>query len=119
MKIVPIAAMAKAELRVNNMNRIIIIILVCAGVNYLLRLTPFIAKIDNIPQYFKRFLDYMPVAALGALIFPGIVMSFPDNAMAGVAGIIAAAFMSWFAGGMVIPVLASIGATWIVIQVLL
>ena len=98
------------------MNKIIIIILVCAAVNYALRITPFIAKIDNIPQYFKRFLDYMPVAALGALIFPGIVTSFPDNPIAGLAGLIAAALMSWFAGGMIVPVLASIGMTWIVIQ---
>ena len=98
------------------MNRIIIIILLCAAVNYALRVIPFIVRIDNIPQYFKRFLDYMPVAALGALILPGIITSFPDNPIAGVAGIIAAAFMSWFVGGMIIPVLASIGATWMVIQ---
>jgi len=98
------------------MNKIIIIILVCAAVNYVLRITPFVVKIDNIPPYFKRFLDYMPVAALGALIFPGIVTSFPDNPLAGVCGVIAAAFMSWFFGGMIIPVLASIGVTWVVIQ---
>jgi branched-subunit amino acid transport protein len=98
------------------MSEIIIIILLCAAANYILRVTPFIAKIDNIPQYFKRFLDYMPVAALGALILPGILTSFPDNPIAGVAGVIAAAFMSWFVGGMIVPVLASIGITWIVIQ---
>lgn len=98
------------------MNKIIIIILICAAVNYILRLTPFVAKIDNIPLYLKRFLDYMPVAALGALILPGIVTSFPDNPIAGVCGVIAAAFMSWLVGGMIIPVLASIGVTWIVIQ---
>jgi branched-subunit amino acid transport protein len=98
------------------MSRIIIIVLACAAVNYVLRVTPFIAKIDNIPQYFKRFLDYMPVVALGALIFPGIISSFPNNPIAGVSGVIAAAFMSWFFGGMIIPVFASIGVTWIIIQ---
>jgi branched-subunit amino acid transport protein len=98
------------------MSRIIIIILLCAAINYVLRVSPFIAKIDNIPQYFKRFLDYMPVAALGALILPGIVTSFPDNPIAGVSGVIAAAFMSWFVEGMIIPVIASIGVTWIIIQ---
>ena len=98
------------------MSRMIIIILACAAVNYALRVIPFFVKIDNIPQYFKRFLDYMPVSALGALILPGIVTSFPDNPIAGVAGIITAAVMAWFFGGMIIPVLASIGVTWIVIQ---
>jgi len=98
------------------MSEIIIIILLCAAVNYLLRVTPFFAKIDNIPRYFKRFLDYMPLAALGALILPGIITSFPENPIAGAAGVIAAAFVAWFAGGMIIPVLASIGITWMVIQ---
>jgi len=98
------------------MNKIIIIVLICAAVNYALRITPFIAKIDNIPQYLKRFLDYMPLSALGALILPGIIISFPDNPIAGISGLIAAAFMSWFVGGMITPVLASIGVTWIVIQ---
>ena len=98
------------------MSEIIIIILLCAAANYLLRVTPFFTKIDNIPQYFKRFLDYMPVAALGALIFPGIITSFPENPIAGISGVVAAAFVAWFVKGMIIPVIASIGVTWMVIQ---
>lgn len=101
------------------MSKVLIIILACAAVNYFLRIVPFIFTIgDNIPSYLKRFLDYMPIAALGALILPGIITSFPDNPIAGIAGAAAAAVTAWIAGGLILPVFASIGTAWIVLQYL-
>lgn len=101
------------------MSNVLIIILACAAVNYLLRVVPFIFTIgENIPPYLKRFLDYMPIAALGALILPGIITSFPDNPIAGIAGAAAAAVTAWIAGGLILPVFASIGTAWIVLQYL-
>lgn len=98
-------------------SKTLIIILACGAVNYILRVIPFfITAGDNLPPYMKRFLEYMPVAALGALILPGIITSFPDNPAAGIAGAAAAAFTAWFAGGLILPVFASIGTTWIVLQ---
>ncbi len=95
----------------------LVIILACGAVNYLLRVIPFLFSIgDDLPPYLKRFLDYMPIAALGALILPGIITSFPDNPAAGIAGVAAAALTAWLAGGLILPVFSSIGATWIVIQ---
>jgi len=94
-----------------------IIILACGVVNYTLRLLPFVVSFgDNLPPYFKRFLDYMPIAALGALLMPGIITSFHDNPAAGIAGAAAAALTAWFAGGLILPVFASIGTTWMVIH---
>ncbi len=99
------------------MSNTIIIIIACGGVNYLLRVIPFIFTIgENLPSYLKRFLDYMPVTALGALILPGIIISFPGNPAAGIAGIAAAAVTAWFAGGLILPVFASIGTTWFMLQ---
>ncbi|HPS58513.1 MAG TPA: AzlD domain-containing protein [Spirochaetota bacterium] len=99
------------------MSDLLLIILACAAVNYLLRVVPFIIPIgDKLPPYVKRFLDYMPVAALGALILPGIITSFPDNPAAGIAGIAAAGLTSWLTGGLILPVFASIGTAWIVLQ---
>jgi branched-subunit amino acid transport protein len=99
------------------MSKALIIILACGAVNYILRVIPFIFSVgDNMPPYLKRFLDYMPVTALGALILPGIITSFPDNPAAGVAGAAAAAFTAWIAGGLILPVFASIGTAWIVLQ---
>ena len=99
------------------MHKALFLVLGCAAINYCLRAVPFFIKpITNMPPYLKRCLDYMPIAALGALIFPGIFTSFPGKPMAGVAGVAAAAICAWFARGLVIPVFASIAATWIVLQ---
>jgi len=100
-------------------DNIIFIILACALGNYLLRVVPFFIPVSsNLPPYIKRFLDYMPLAALGALILPGIITSFPQNPAAGVAGVTAAAAVAWIYGGLMMPVIASIGASWFVLQYL-
>ncbi len=98
-------------------DNIIFIILACALGNYLLRVVPFfIPGGDNLPPFVKRFLDFMPIAALGALILPGIVTSFPQNPAAGIAGVAAAAVTAWFTGGLMMPVIASISVTWFILQ---
>ena len=99
------------------MSDVLVIILACGAVNYILRVVPFIFTIgEDLPPYLKRFLDYMPIAALGALILPGIITSFPDNPAAGIAGAAAAALTAWIAGGLILPVFASIGTAWVVLQ---
>jgi len=99
------------------MPKALLLILGCAAINYSLRAVPFFTKtIKELPPYVKRCLDYMPIAALGALILPGIFTSFPQKPLAGVAGVAAAAIAAWFARGLVIPVFASIAATWLVLQ---
>lgn len=99
------------------MSRIMLVILACAAANYLLRVIPFfLSGGENIPPYLKRFLDYMPVVALGALIFPGIITSFPQNPAAGIAGVAAAAVAAWFFEGLILPVFASISVTWFLLQ---
>lgn len=99
------------------MSDALVIILACGAVNYILRVVPFILTIgEDLPPYLKRFLDYMPIAALGALILPGIITSFPDNPAAGIAGAAAAALTAWIVGGLILPVFASIGTAWVVLQ---
>jgi len=99
------------------MSDVLVIILACGAVNYILRVVPFVFTIgEDLPPYLKRFLDYMPIAALGALILPGIITSFPDNPAAGIAGAAAAALTAWIAGGLILPVFASIGTAWVVLQ---
>lgn len=99
------------------MPKALLLILGCAVINYSLRCIPFFLKSKReMPPYLKRFMDYMPIAALGTLIFPGIFTSFPGKPLAGLAGVTAAALCAWFARGLVIPVFASIAATWMVLQ---
>ena len=100
-----------------SMNKALFVILGCAVINYGLRSVPFFTKaIKKMPPFLDRFLAYMPIAALGTLIFPGIFTSFPHRPLAGAAGVAAAALCAWFARGLVAPVFASIAATWIVLQ---
>lgn len=99
------------------MNKILLVIIAGAAVNYILRVVPFfISAGGNMPPYLKRFLDYMPVTALGALIFPGVITSFPQHPEAGIAGVAAAAVAAWFSRGLILPVFASISVTWFMLQ---
>ena len=88
-----------------------------AIVNYLIRVAPVVlSKGKKMPDFLATFLNIMPVAALGALIFPGIIESFPEKPIAGIAGVSVAAIVSYFAGGLVFPVIAAIAASWLAIR---
>jgi len=99
------------------MHDITVMILFCALGNYLLRAVPFWIPIEaEKDSPLARFLEYMPVTALGALILPGIISTFPDNPMAGIAGLAAAGMTAWFRGGLILPVTVSIAAAWLVLN---
>jgi len=58
----------------------------------------------------------MPVAALGALLLPGTIQALPDMPLAGLLSIGAAALVAWFIrNSLVLPVLTSIGLTWLIL----
>ncbi len=71
--------------------RIYLLIVGMALVTVIPRLLPFITlKIDKIPSLFRIFLSYIPFAAMGALIIPGIGDSIPESTTAALGGAIAA-----------------------------
>jgi len=99
--------------------RIVFIILGATAATYLPRAIPFLLPFPaRLPSGLARFLKVMPVAALGALIFPGVVLSFPELPLAGLAGVAAASAVSYWRGGMIFPVLASILASLGVLSLL-
>ncbi|MBN1834233.1 MAG: AzlD domain-containing protein [Spirochaetales bacterium] len=50
------------------------------AVTYVPRVLPFlIGRELELPRWVRRWLDYFPYAALGALIFPGILTAVPDS----------------------------------------
>ncbi len=73
----------------------LIIILGMAGVTYLPRMMPlvFLANIE-LPPFWKRFMNYVPPAALTALIFPGI-LSATDSALFALAGGLTAMILAY------------------------
>lgn len=90
------------------------------AVTFLPRLFPLIILSQRpLNPLLKRFLLYIPFTALGALIVRG-VMETPSPGMmaATLGGIGAAAACSWFKGGLILSVLAAIGATFLILSIL-
>ena len=77
-------------------------------VTFLPRLIPFLfARQLDLPPWIKKWLKFFPYAALGALIFPGILEAVPGKpALAAGAGILAAVCSLFIRNITVIVVLA-------------
>ena len=58
----------------------LVLILGMTVVTYLPRMAPFVLLKDkSLPVFAKRFLEVLPVCALGALLFPDAVASIPGS----------------------------------------
>lgn len=77
-------------------------------VTYIPRLVPFLfARQLDLPPWVQKWLKFFPYAALGALIFPGILTAVPGRpALAAGAGILAAVAALFIRNITVIVVLA-------------
>ncbi len=75
------------------MARLLVIVILMALVTYIPRLLPmlFLNGI-KLPARLEVFLKYIPYAALGALIFPGILDSTGDRLSASVGGLVSIIF---------------------------
>lgn len=88
------------------------------AVTYLPRLIPLLMMTDRpLPPLLKRFLLYIPYTALSVLIVRGVMQSSSDIRLATLAGIGVAGVCSWFKGGLVLSVLISIIAVFIILQI--
>lgn len=96
------------------MNNIMILIIGMMIVTYIPRLLPFIIMSDNDMQpNLKKFLEYIPYTALGALIIPGVFSATPELPQASLVGIGFCVVYAWYKGGIIIPVIGSILVTFI------
>ena len=94
------------------MDNLIFIIFSMAFVTYLPRLIPFLVLTNKkIPARLDAFLKCIPVAAIGALIIPGVFTATPDMPIAGIAGIAFTLVFGLWKGGIIIPVLGSVVVT--------
>lgn len=97
------------------MDEVILIVIGMAAVTYIPRLLPFLLLTDRkIPARVDAFLKCIPVAAIGALIIPGVFNSTPDKPLAGIAGIAFALLIGLWRGGIILPVLGSVAVSWLV-----
>lgn len=96
------------------MDNLIFIIFGMAAVTYGPRLIPFLVLTGKTPE--KRvdaFLKCIPAAAIGALIIPGVFSATPEIPIAAVAGMVFTLVFGLWRGGIIIPVLGSVGVTYL------
>lgn len=100
------------------MNSVLFIILGMTLVTYIPRVIPFFMVSDKeLPKPVRRFLEYVPYTALGALILPGAITAIPNNPLASVVGIVFAATYSFVRGGIIISVVGSIGIVYLMLLI--
>ncbi|NTV89134.1 MAG: AzlD domain-containing protein [Clostridiales bacterium] len=93
------------------------LILGMLAVTYLPRVIPLLMINERpLPPFLKRFLVFIPYTALSALIVRGIMQASPEMRLASFIGIGVAALSSWLKGSLVLSVLLSILAVFLIIQ---
>ena len=99
------------------MNSYLTLILGMTLVTFLPRLLPLITLSERpIHPLFKRFLLYIPYTALGALIVRGVMQASSGMEAATFIGVGVAAACSWYQGGLILSVFASIIAAYITLS---
>lgn len=95
------------------MNELLLIVIGMALATYLPRLIPLLILGDKkLPRFLGTFLQFVPYAVLGALVFPGILYSTGQISSA-VAGAIAAFLLAWMRFNIMLVVLGGIGAAFV------
>ena len=93
-------------------------ILISAAATFFVRALPYYATfLDRLPKFLSKTLKLLPIAALGPLIFPGVILDYQQSWYAGLLGILAASIVAYKKRGMIIPILLSIGVTYLALLV--
>jgi branched-subunit amino acid transport protein len=93
---------------------IFVSILFSALATFLVRALPYYANfLDHLPKFLSKCLRLLPIAALGALIFPGVITDFSGRWYAGLLGVSFAFLISYRKRGMIFPILFSILVTYL------
>jgi branched-subunit amino acid transport protein len=81
-------------------------------VTFVPRVIPLLLGRDlTLPGWIRRWLSYFPYAALGALIYPGILSVIPGRPWIGLAAGVGAALLALKAKNAILPVLLAIAVT--------
>lgn len=100
------------------MNNRIIMILTCAFATMLPRIAPlFIHGLDKLPRYIRKCMLLLPVAALGALLFPAALTDFSSQWYAGLGGILLSFIVSYFGHTMIFSIAVALGATTLILLI--
>lgn len=95
---------------------IFLIILLLLAVTYIPRVAPlFLVNTESIPPLLKRFLSFIPYAALGALIMPGSIDAVSGKPLISALAIFFAGVVAWFNSNIIAAVFLSVAATFIML----
>ena len=98
------------------MDNLVPLILGMAAVTYGPRLIPFfLINSSQLPKRVDYFLKCIPIAAIGALIIPGVFDAVPNEPVAVICGMGFALVYGFWKGGIIIPVLGSVMATYLIL----
>lgn len=96
--------------------RILMYILVMAGVTYLVRMLPLIVFRRKIRSRFvQSFLYYVPYAVLGAMTIPAVFYATGDL-LSSCVGLIAAFVLAFFGQSLIVVALSASAASFIVLM---
>ncbi len=89
------------------------LILTCSLVTLLPRIIPYFASsfLTRLPKFIRKCMMLLPVASLGALIFPLALTDFGEEWIAGLVGVCAAFITSYFKGPMIVAIIISLAVT--------
>ena len=96
---------------------VIYVVLAMAIVTYIPRMLPMVLLRDAaLPPYVMRFMRFIPYAALGALIFPGILTAAGDGEMvAAIVGAAVSLVLAYMELNVVLVIAGGIAGTFVVI----
>ena len=100
------------------MNKIVLI-LTCSAVTLLPRIIPYFASsfLLRMPRFIRKCMMLLPVASLGALIFPLALTDFGPEWLAGLVGVSAAFIVSFFKAPMIVAIIISLAATTLMLMI--
>ena len=85
-------------------------------VTYIPRLLPmYFIDAEKIPGALKKFLSFIPYAALGALILPGSINAINGRPEVSAAAIVISAIIAWFNSNIIVTVLLTVAATYLLL----
>ncbi len=97
----------------------IIIVFIASLATMIPRFIPYFTPlIDKVPNKIKEMLKILPIAALGALIFPFSIIDFNPLWIAGLCGVIIAFVLGYLRLNMIISIFASVIVTYILLNIL-
>ena len=94
------------------MNKLVLI-LTCSAVTLLPRIIPYFASsyLRKLPGFIRKCMLLLPVASLGALIFPLALTDFGPLWIAGLVGVTTSFLTSFFRGPMILAIVIALLST--------